>query len=192
MILASGATLTVYSLKTEKFDLFREIGQVQVPKALHHPVSLSELMILGYDRTVATIFTALEKETRKTQFSLLLGIPLAELLKEETIERGFSTVKLTIALTDNEPALDAEYLKLLIECFNTFKSQERVFDPFLRTIYLRAKELEFSLTKHLKTLCLSTMEVAWALHSDQQDTLLQLLFNHDMEWGQLRAFGIGI
>ena len=84
----------------------------------------------------------------------------------------------------------------IIDCVGITESQYRSFDEFAKVFFLNVKMFKFAneqkIPAAMKPMSLSTMEIAWAYHSEQQDTLFQILFNNITEWSQMKMFGIGI
>lgn len=84
----------------------------------------------------------------------------------------------------------------LIDIYQFFSSQTRAMDDFGIIFYLHVRLFRFYIEARipisLRPTCLSTMEIAWALHSDQQDTFFQTLFTSDMEWSEMRQYGMGL
>jgi hypothetical protein len=76
------------------------------------------------------------------------------------------------------------------------ESQSRSLDEFGKVFFLNVKMFKFAndqkIPSSLKPVCLTSMEIAWALHSDQQDTFFSLFFSNLHEWGMIRMYGIGV
>lgn len=84
----------------------------------------------------------------------------------------------------------------LIDIYNSLSSQSRSMDDFGKIFYLHVRMFRFYIEARIPTSlrpsCLSTMEISWALHSEQQDTFFQTLFTSEMEWSEMKQYGMGI
>ena len=87
-------------------------------------------------------------------------------------------------------------LLAVIETFGQIEEQQRAIDEFSKVFYLNLKIFRFcSELKQpgvVRPSSLTTMDVAFALHSEHQDTLFQILFTEELNWASMRKYGMGI
>ncbi|CAG9327571.1 unnamed protein product [Blepharisma stoltei] len=132
--------------------------------------------------------------------SQVVQAPLAMTKEEEFTEKDAARLKEKLQTLEVElPGISGNIFSLIqlqnaIDCFAFVKNQSRTMDEFLRVFYINCRIFNLNLDQKQrnKTQCLNTMDIAWALHSDQQDTLFQTLFTQELTWPQMRMFGMGI
>lgn len=80
-------------------------------------------------------------------------------------------------------ASDLPTMRLLLSVIDWFVEvleQYRAMDEFSNNFYLSFRVYQHAIAARNRginaTLCLNTMDIAWVLHSEQQDTLFGLLF----------------
>jgi len=83
-------------------------------------------------------------------------------------------------------------LMVVIDTYYSIQQQARSLDEFASIFYLYVKLHKFAIENRQPLKGLSSREVAWALHSDQQDTLFSLCFNESLDWPTMRRYGMGI
>jgi hypothetical protein len=83
-------------------------------------------------------------------------------------------------------------LLVVIDAYYTLTQQTRSMDEFASLFYLYVKLHKFAIDAKQPTKGLSSREVAWALHSEQQDTLFALCFNEPLDWSSMRRYGMGV
>ena len=179
------------------------LSAISDPKPFFHSLFLLELLRIQQDGAVKTILNRLESSIDNLNYTL--NLELEDFIKHNSV--GFTEDK-TVSLKKiiNEkymdlPGIDGDITTIsqligIIDCVGITESQYRSFDEFAKVFFLNVKMFKFAneqkIPAAMKPMSLSTMEIAWAYHSEQQDTLFQILFNNITEWSQMKMFGIGI
>lgn len=120
----------------------------------------------------------------------------ASVLSGGLSQRDASELKEKILDLSNQlPTVSGDFLQLrkleeLINCCVRICEQGRTLDDFATVFSVHISLLRLQPEYEKKGL--STMEVAWALHSEQQDTLFQLCFPGDLTWSEMRVYGMGL
>ena len=98
-------------------------------------------------------------------------------------------------LSNQLPTVSGDFTQLrkleeLVNCCVRIGEQGRTLDDFATVFSVHVSLLH--LQPDYEKTGLSTMEVAWAIHSEQQDTLFQVCFPGDLTWPEMRLYGMGI
>lgn len=194
--------LQVY-MNPDSINLSSLLSTISDPKPLFHPLLLLELLRVQKEDTVRMILSRMEQCMEDINYTLNLDIE--DFLKTE--QNGFNE-ETAVALKRkiNEkcmelPGLDGDIMVIsqligLIDSVVLMETQNRSLDEYAKVFVLNVKMFRYAneqkVPLSLKPRCLASMEIAWALHSEQQDTLFQILFSNVSDWAQMKMFGMGI
>ena len=172
-------------------------------KPVFHPLFLLELLRTQQDNIVKLILTNLYNQSESMSFTLNMTL-------QEFINPGGSVLSESMVLglksIINEkclelPGFNGEVQLIgqligIVDIVSVMDAQIRSLDEFAKVFVLDVKMFKYAneqkIPASLKPSCLSSMEIAWALHSDQQDTFFSLFFSSLPDWNTIKMYGIGI
>jgi RAVE protein 1 C terminal len=201
-ITAYNTDLQVYvHEKSSKLSLL--LSLVSDPKPFFHPLMLQELLKIQKNEIVKSILARLLDPTESINYTL--NMSLEDFLN---ISSAVFNDEMSSKLKDkiNErymefPGIEGDIMAIsqligVVDSINVIEAQSRAFDEFAKVFFLNVKMFKYvneqKIPASMKPVGLTSMEIAWALHSEQQDTLFQILFNNVNDWTQMKMYGMGI
>ena len=165
------------------------LNSISDPKPLFHPLFLLELLRVQKENLVKLILTRLLECIENVNYTLNLG--LEDFLSNSQViftEEQSLTLKNKINEKCLElPGIGGDIMTIsqligIVDCITVIENQSRSLDDYAKVFFLNVKMFKYAneqkIPSSLKPMCLTSMEVAWALHSEQQDTLFQILFSN--------------
>ena len=201
-ILSHDKDLQVY-VNEDNFKFSSLLNSISDPKPLFHPLFLLELLRVQKENLVKVILNRLYHCIEDVHYTLNLELEDFLTICHSTFNEEQS---LRLKEKINEkclelPGIDGDIMIIsqligIVDSVSIIENQSRSLDEYAAVFFLNVKMFKYAneqkIPSSLKPMCLTSMEIAWALHSEQQDTLFQILFNNITDWNQMKMYGIGI
>ena len=194
--------LQVYT-NPESSKLSLLLSAVSDPKPLFHPLFLLELLRIQKEDMAKAVLSRMNQCIDSINYTLNLEIEdFINTEQSSFSEENSITLKKKINEKCMElPGLDGDIMIIsqligIVDSIAILESQNRSLDEYAKVFLLNVKMFKYAneqkVPSSLKPLCLTSMEIAWALHSEQQDTLFQILFSNVNDWHQMKMYGMGL
>ena len=194
--------LQVY-INPNSSNLSSQLSIISDPKPLFHPLYLLELLRIQKEDMAKTVLSCMNQCIDSLNYTLNLEIEdfLNPQQSSFSEENSMNLKKKINEKCMELPGLDGDIMTIsqligLVDSIALLESQNRSLDEYAKVFLLNVKMFKYAneqkVPSSLKPMCLTSMEIAWALHSEQQDTLFQILFNNVNDWNQMKMYGMGL
>lgn len=188
----------------ENATLSQLLSTISDIKPFFHPLFLFELLRVQKENVVKKILNKMHGMIEELNYTL--DLDFNDFVDDKGLETFTEQTASELKNKINEkcmviPGLEGDIMLIsqligVIDFLGILDSQSRSLDEFAKLFFLNVKMFKFAheqkVPQNMKTTCLSSMDIAWALNSEHQDTFMSLLFSQVPDWNTMKMYGIGI